>query len=316
MRILCCVVSLVAALDAQDGDAAELLAEAKAVLREGDADRATVKLWEAERLLDPFAPGDAALRDAIGALLAETDPLHDERLEVRKEIAGELLDLTRAYIRKKWYRTAQDLLLETAAHDPGTAGTVRSYLGKKLAGAGPAAPPVEEADTEKEEEKDLLDRLDSYPGSPEWQRLDGAVVSPAIEEEGAAMLIEDAQLHGDHRIAVEVRRKNVVGSCALLFGVRNGKEYLLAELKYGGKKDRCHLELTRRRGVRGLRGAAPGAEAADHDGGGAGPLRDPGGPRPRYRGRGPAGRRPPDRGGPGGAGARGRGAAGLRDEAG
>lgn len=251
-RALLALSLLVAFGFAQEADPAALVTEAERALQADEKERATMLLWQAEDALDPLADDATTriLRPSIRSLTWRADPLHEKRAQARAEIAGELLELARAYVRKKWYRTADDLVRTVAAYDRETADKLIPYLEKQLARLEPDTEEEAPASPEPEVSPDLLTRFEPFVVAGDWKRERIPWRSPPLDG-STPYVLTDEHRHEDHRISVDVQIGDRVGKAALVFGVRSIQEYLFCELYYSDQRSMSFVSIYRFDGKEG-----------------------------------------------------------------
>lgn len=221
----------------EPGEPGALLLEADRRFQGGARDPALVLLARAETAIG--ALDDAARREALGAqaqaLRARIDPLWSQRLELRRADGKDLLELGRAYLRRKLVVRAVDVLEAAVAADPQAALEVLGYAQKQLASrAAPrATEPRKRAAGREQDAAAASDRLAALQGKfvrGKWDLRPTEVRSPRLEGGSTVYLVASAPQHADHRLSVDILIGDLDGSGALVFGGVDATDYYIVEL--------------------------------------------------------------------------------------
>lgn len=221
----------------EPGEPGALLLEADRRFQGAARDPALVLLARAETAI--AALEDVARREALGAqaaaLRARIDPLWSQRLELRRADGKDLLELGRAYLRRKLVLRAVDVLEAAVAADPAAAQEVLGYAQKQLATksaprAGATPKPTAERERNTAAEGDRLAALQGKFVRGKWDLRPTEVRSPRLEGGSTVYLVASAPTHADHRLSVDILIGDVDGSGALVFGGVDATDYYIVEL--------------------------------------------------------------------------------------
>ncbi len=229
-------VFLFAGLPAQDKiagpDAFALVAEAEKLVEAKKLDEATMKLidaFDASRNIDSDVVR-GRFEAMYLALIKKADPLRAERAAARTKTSELVTALALLYQRRRWYKTAIDLLEYATEYDPEPPKKALKYSKKKLAAMVAKAPKLAPKPVEKKQSEDLIARMNTrFAHGDGWYFGKDEVRTPLLRDGSTVYCISSIE-NRDHRIRVDMKMADAKGGAALMFGAKGSGDYFLLEL--------------------------------------------------------------------------------------
>ncbi len=248
-RVAC--VLLFAGLPAQDKiagpDAFALVAEAEKLVEAKKLDEATMKLidaFDASRNIDSDVVR-GRFEAMYLALIKKADPLRAERAAARTKTSELVTALALLYQRRRWYKTAIDLLEYATEYDPEPPKKALKYSKKKLAAAAAKAkaPKAVAEPKETKSPSDLIGKISTkYSRGEGWYFGADEVRTPPLRGGSTVYCISSVE-HRDHRIRIDMKMADADGGGALMFGARGGGDYFLLEILHSKSPEDSVLRI-------------------------------------------------------------------------
>lgn len=230
------IASLTAGVVSQQAppDPITLLLDADRQFQAGARDEALVLVARAEEL--GAGARDAALREAFAGrardLRRRIDPLWTRREELRALTAKDLLELGRAYLRRKLLLRADAVLDQAVLLGDKTAPEVLAYARKQLAALPDAKPTSTKPEPPQPSgPRDLIGQVKTLVADRPWDLLGAEIRSPTIDGRTALLLATEPR-HHDDRIRIDLLIGDEAGKAALVFGLTDARNYYLVELMH------------------------------------------------------------------------------------
>ncbi|MBI5852682.1 MAG: hypothetical protein HZB39_16845 [Planctomycetes bacterium] len=228
------IASLTAGVVAQQAppDPIALLLDADRQFLAGARDEALVLVARAEELA--AGASGAVQREAFAGtvqdLRVRIDPLWTRRDELRTLAAKDLLDLGRAYLRRKLLLRAESVLDQAVALGDRTAPEVVAYARKQLA-ARPDSVSTTTKPAKPGGPQDLIGKVRTKVANGSWDLRNTEIRSPTLSGK-TAYLIASEPRHTNDRLSIDILIGDVDGTAGLLFGAIDMFTYYLVELRH------------------------------------------------------------------------------------